>query len=100
VIKLIIGELHRIATIPPKALKQDNITGTTYLLRGQPVTVLVRWNGRGPRNVLIEHEGGSRVVRSFRGLRRLPTMMGVSRSIPLPPQTVPGFSFANYAILA
>jgi hypothetical protein len=70
-ITLDIGELHRMGTIPPKALKRDNITGTTYLLRGQPVRVLIRWGGRGPRNVLIQHEDGSRAVRSFRGLRRL-----------------------------
>jgi hypothetical protein len=73
----------------------DNITGGTYLEHGKPVKVLVRWgnirfeplpgvpiiwlprsDGRphepsGPRNVLIERAGGSRVVRPFRGLRRL-----------------------------
>jgi acetyl esterase len=32
---------------------QDNITGRTYLERGRPVVVLLRWNGKGPRNVLI-----------------------------------------------
>jgi hypothetical protein len=50
---------------------QDNITGRSYLERGRPVTVLVRWNGRGPRNVLIQREDGTRVVRPFRGLRVL-----------------------------
>ena len=72
----------------------DNITGRTYLENGRPVRVLVRWSSersapwsgiplvvlprtdgmphahRGPHNVLIEREDGSRVVRSFRGLRR------------------------------
>lgn len=47
--------------------------GRTYLERGQPVTVLVRWRpgARCPRNVLIERADGSRVVRPFRGLRRV-----------------------------
>ena len=64
--------------------------GRTYLERGRPVTVLVRWAERGqrrfktaeqgftirwtgdrptegPRNVLIRREGGETVVRPFRG---------------------------------
>jgi acetyl esterase len=45
--------------------------GRTYLERGLPVKVLVRWGGKGPRNVLIERLDGSRLVRPFRGLRRL-----------------------------
>ena len=45
--------------------------GKTYLERGRPVVVLVRWNGRGPRNVLIRREDGQLVVRPFRGLRRM-----------------------------
>ena len=73
----------------------DNITGRTYLENGTPVRVLVRWSSeraaqwsgiplvllpradgkphahRGPHNVLIEREDGSRVVRPFRGLRRI-----------------------------
>ena len=44
--------------------------GRTYLERGRPVTILVRWNGKGPRNVLVRREDGARVVRPFRGLRR------------------------------
>ncbi len=44
--------------------------GKTYLERGEPVTVLIRWNGKGPRNVLIERQDGSRVIRPFRGLRK------------------------------
>lgn len=44
--------------------------GKTYLERGKPVVVLVRWAGTGgPRNVLIERADGERVVRPFRGLR-------------------------------
>jgi acetyl esterase len=46
------------------------MTGRTYLERGAPVTVLARWSGRGPRNVLIRRSDGSLVVRPFRGLRR------------------------------
>jgi acetyl esterase len=43
----------------------------TYLERGKRVVVVTRWAaGGGPRNVLIEREDGSRVVRPFRGLRR------------------------------
>ena len=45
--------------------------GRTYLERGRPVTVLVRWGpGGGPRNVMIRREDGTVVVRPFRGLRR------------------------------
>jgi len=44
--------------------------GRSYLERGRPVTVLVGWRGKGPRNVLIQREDGTRVVRPFRGLRR------------------------------
>lgn len=43
--------------------------GRTYLERGAPVVVLIRWAGRGPRNVLIRREDGTLVVRPFRGLR-------------------------------
>jgi hypothetical protein len=51
----------------------DKITGTTYLERGRPVVVLVRWGpGGGPRNVKIRRSDGSEVVRPFRGLRRVP----------------------------
>lgn len=47
--------------------------GRTYLERGQPVVVVTRWGkGGGPRNVLIERADGERVVRPFRGLRKLP----------------------------
>ena len=46
--------------------------GRTYLERGQPVVVLIRWSGNGPCNVLIRRLDGSKVVRPFRGLRRLP----------------------------
>lgn len=69
--------------------------GDTYLERGRPVVLLARWRGTeaitiaphqseriqirpprrgkqqtGPRNVLIQREDGSLVVRPFRGLRR------------------------------
>jgi len=50
------------------------IVGRRYLERGEPVTVLVQWGpGGGPRNVLIERGDGSKTVRPFRGLRKLPT---------------------------
>lgn len=64
------------------------ITGSVYLLRGRPVTVLVAWNGArrdlpaplplvrlkatGPRNVLIRWHDGREEVRGFRGLRKPP----------------------------
>jgi hypothetical protein len=45
--------------------------GKTYLERGSPVVVLIRWGkGGGPRNVLIQRVDGSQVVRPFRGLRK------------------------------
>ena len=44
--------------------------GKTYLEHGKPVVVLVRWGkGDGPRNVLIQREDGTTVVRPFRGLK-------------------------------
>jgi hypothetical protein len=64
------------------------VIGCTYLERGRPVVVLCGWkNGKGdqeldrryrteqrsrfgPRNVLIEREDGTKIVRPFRGLRR------------------------------
>jgi acetyl esterase len=47
------------------------VIGRTYLERGRPVVVLVRWGkGGGPRNVLIRRENGELVVRPFRGLRK------------------------------
>jgi hypothetical protein len=56
--------------------KMRNVTGRIYYERLRsgwvPVRVLVQGNGGGPRNVLIEREDGSRVVRPFRGLRRWP----------------------------
>jgi len=46
----------------------------TYYERGQPVQILRWWGaGGGPRNVLIERGDGTRVVRPFRGLRRMPS---------------------------
>lgn len=48
------------------------ILGRRYLEKGRPVTVLKKWGpGGGPRNVLIEREDGTKVVRPFRGLRRI-----------------------------
>jgi len=53
--------------------------GKTYLEKGKPVVIKAQWkwsatvNGRkvgGPRNVLIEREDGTQVVRPFRGLRK------------------------------
>jgi acetyl esterase len=50
------------------------LIGYTYLERGVPVVVLARWGtGGGPRNVLVRRADGSRVVRPFRGLRRVST---------------------------
>lgn len=57
--------------------------GWTYLERGRPVTVLVRWGpGGGPRNVLVRRADGELVVRPFRGLRRVPPSApaGLARS--------------------
>lgn len=52
--------------------------GRTYLERGRPVVVLIRWGpGGGPRNVLIRREDGTEVVRPFRGLRRPPEDLAV-----------------------
>jgi acetyl esterase len=43
--------------------------GKTYLEKGKPVVILRKWNGKGPRNVLIQRADGSLIVRPFRGLR-------------------------------
>lgn len=72
------------------------VIGRVYRERGQPVTILARWGPPGgmiepcyldfgvdlrwhlphrpvaPRNVLVEREDGTRVVRPFRGLRKVP----------------------------
>ena len=42
-----------------------------YLLRGERVEIVRKWNGPGPRNVLIRYEDGRLVVRPFRGLRKI-----------------------------
>ena len=55
--------------------------GRTYLERGEAVTVFARWGGVGPRNVLIERRDGRRVVRPFRGLRRVTQLERTSSSI-------------------
>jgi acetyl esterase len=48
------------------------VIGRVYLERGRPVTILARWgHGGGPRNVLVLRTDGTRVVRPFRGLRKL-----------------------------
>jgi hypothetical protein len=53
------------------ARRRRVIVGKTYLERGKPVKVLIRWGpGGGPRNVLIRREDGTLTVRPFRGLRR------------------------------
>jgi hypothetical protein len=44
--------------------------GRTYLMRGERVTVIARWAGRGPRNVLLRLDDGTLLVRPFRGLRK------------------------------
>ncbi len=54
----------------PAPQPRTSMIGRTYLEGGRPVTVLGRWNGKGPRNVLVRREDGSHVVRPFRGLRR------------------------------
>ena len=38
--------------------------GRTYLEKGEPVVVLVRWAGKGPRNVLIQRMDGTKVARA------------------------------------
>jgi hypothetical protein len=64
------------------------VTDRTYLERGEPVAVRIRWatvppaaaaviwhrppRRNAPRNVLIERAGGRLVVRPFRGLRKGP----------------------------
>ena len=48
-----------------------NLAGRTYFERGKPVTVLRSWGpGGGMRNVLVQRDDGTLVVRPFRGLRK------------------------------
>lgn len=58
------------------------MVGATYLLRGTPVVVEARWTKGAPkgvpRNVLIRLPDGTRLVRPFRGLRRLPATGGTA----------------------
>lgn len=45
--------------------------GRVYVERGRRVICVARWGvGGGPRNVLVRRDGGSLVVRPFRGLRK------------------------------
>jgi acetyl esterase len=55
-----------------RARALSRLAGRVYLERGKPVTVLLSWTGKGPRNVLIRRADGTEVVRPFRGLRRPP----------------------------
>jgi hypothetical protein len=51
--------------------RENVMVGKTYLELGKSVVVLARWGkGGGPRNVLIQREDGTRVIRPFRGLRK------------------------------
>ena len=57
---------------------ERRMIGKTYLERGKPVVVLVKWGkGGGPRNVLIQRQDGTKVVRPFRGLRKSNAVRGV-----------------------
>jgi hypothetical protein len=57
--------------------------GRTYLEKGRPVVVLIRWGpGGGPRNVLIRRADGTTVVRPFRGLRKPPKDTGTDSEAP------------------
>jgi hypothetical protein len=55
-------------------MRDEIITGKTYLELGQPVVVLVRWGlGGGPRNVLIRRATGLRCLQGQAGgTSRLP----------------------------
>jgi acetyl esterase len=57
---------------------RQRVVGRTYLERGEPVVVVARWGGDGPRNVLVRRSDGSLVVRPFRGLRRAPDLVADS----------------------
>jgi acetyl esterase len=57
------------------------VVGRTYLERGEPVVVVARWSGAGPRNVLVRRADGCLVVRPFRGLRRVDQLERASSSI-------------------
>ncbi len=45
--------------------------GRVYLLNGEPVVLLCRSIGPGPRNALFLRPDGSKTCRPFRGVRRL-----------------------------
>jgi hypothetical protein len=70
-----------------KSNRPSMMLGRTYMERGKPVTVLIRWQHsagvaggwvtwhrppkpHAPRNVAIERGDGSRDIRPFRGLRK------------------------------
>ena len=57
------------------------MVGRVYLERGERVTLVARWGGAGPRNVLIERAEGARVVRPFRGHRPVDQLERASSSI-------------------
>jgi acetyl esterase len=63
--------------------RRSGVTGRTYLERGRPVTVLIRWGaGGGPRNVLIRRANGQLTVRPFRGLRKPPPAAALPAARP------------------
>ena len=57
------AEAFRVAPSRPRG-GPDPMIGRTYLDRGRPVVVLVRWTGRTQRNVLIRRADGTLVVRT------------------------------------
>jgi acetyl esterase len=62
--------MHSIKHDASVELSGLTMIGRTYLERGEPVIVLARWSGKGPRNVLIRRANGPLAVRPFRGLRK------------------------------
>jgi len=63
------------------------VIGGSYLRRGRPVTVLVRWEPRGgPGNVLTRRPGGDLAVR----LVRSPRKPAMRHAAPAQPPKKPG----------
>jgi hypothetical protein len=66
-----LGDAAGLGLVPARdARVGGGMVGRVYLERGRRVVVLASWGGAGPRNVLVQRDDGTKVVRPFRGLRR------------------------------
>lgn len=67
------GGLRAPKAPPWRVYLEGGMVGKVYLEKGEPVTVLAQWRGKGcPRNVVVGDTRGDTKVRPSRGLKRAP----------------------------